>query len=405
MSKGERPQGPGLKWRKRQHGAEVPYWFASKKAIEAGYPVKSANLSEFTDRPTELVARCERLETEMRLWLNDAPRVKPAFDGTFGSLITIYETDPESTFHELKAGVSRSYSVYTRKLRTHIGELRIDESDGTDAKRWFRQWRMDENGKDRLARARLALAVLKAAVSWGVARRLVGIRDFQAALAEVEFPGLKARTYAPTAKQIIAVRKAAHAVGAPLRALVYALQFETTLRQWDVIGRWLSLSAPQPSGIHDGKQKWIGPLWSAIDANGILTRIRPTKTEDTSGAEVTFDLTVCPMVQEDLARIPLEQRSGPLIIDHETGLPYRYQSFHEAWRADFKAAGLPPTLWNRDLRAGGVTEGGKAGASKDDRRKLAGHTREETTELYDRDMLEAHRRVMAARTNHRKNEA
>src|SRR6476660_4077738 len=68
---------------------------------------------------------------------------------------------------------------------------------------------------------------------------------------------------------------------------------------------------------------------------------------------------------------------------------------------DFKAAGLPEGMWNRDFRAGGITEGGKAGASKDDRRKLAGHAKEETTEIYDRDQVEAHRRVMQARKQFR----
>ena len=403
MSNDDRPQGPGLKWRKRLRGDPVPYWFASAKALKAGYPVKSSNLAEFADRPAELLARCERLETEQRLWLNGAPRVKAAFDGTFGSLISIYEKDAESTYHALKPGVKISYNVYIRRLGKHLGELRIDDCDGTDVKGWFRKWRFGEDGKDRLPRARLALAVLKAAISFGVARRLPGLRDFQAALAEIEFPGLRARTFAPTAQQIVAVRQAAVAAGAPLRALVYSLQFEATIRQWDIIGMWIPLSEPQPSLIHDGKRKWIGPMWSAIDAKGIL-KIRPTKTEETTAVEVTFDLTACPMVQEDLARIPLEQRVGPLIIDHETGVPYRYQDFHEAWRADFKAAGLPEGMWARDIRAGGVTEGGRAGASKDDRRKLAGHAREETTEIYDRDMIEAHRRVMAARTSHRRNE-
>jgi hypothetical protein len=256
------------------------------------------------------------------------------------------------------------------------------------------------NIKDRLPRALFVLAVLKAAISFGVARRLAGVRDFQAALAEIEFPGHKRRTHAPTAEQITAAREAAHAAGAPLRALVYSLQFETTLRQWDIIGSWLPMSVQQPSTIHAKGKKWVGPIWSAIDENGII-KIKPTKTEDTTAVEVTFDLSVCPMVQEDLAHIPQEQRSGPLIVDPDTGLPYRYLAFHDAWRADFKAAGLPATLWNRDLRAGGVTEGGKSGASKDDRRKLAGHAREETTDAYDRDMIEAHRRVMAARSGFR----
>ena len=100
---------------------------------------------------------------------------------------------------------------------------------------------------------------------------------------------------------------------------------------------------------------------------------------------------------KELAHIPPSGRTGPLIVHERTGLPYQYQTFNDHWNADFKAAGMPKGMWCRDLRAGGVTEGGKAGASKDDRRKVAGHAREETTEIYDRDQLEAHRRVMKSR--------
>ena len=392
-----------MKLRKRRSGELVPYWFASataegRKALERGYPVASANLAEL--KPSEIGPRCERLQTEMRLWLNGAPRVKPQFNGTFGSLMTIYETDTESTFHGLKPGVQNSYRVYIPRLRAQLGEIRVNDSDGTDVKRWFRKWRVGDDGKDRLPRARFVLAVFKAAVSFGVVRRLDGLLAFKAALEELEFPRPQHRTFAPTAEQIIAARMAAMAAGAPLRALVYSLQFEPTIRQWDIIGTWLPISAPQPSLIHDGKKKWIGPMWPAIDGNGIF-RIKPTKTENTTAVDGVYDLTACPMVQEDLARIPIEQRKGPLIIDHETGLPYKYQAFHEAWRKDFKVAGLPPKLWCRDLRAGGVTEGGKSGASKDDRRKLATHADEQTTEIYDRDMLEAGRRVMTSRVNYR----
>jgi hypothetical protein len=43
------------------------------------------------------------------------------------------------------------------------------------------------------------------------------------------------------------------------------------------------------------------------------------------------------------------------------------------WRRDRKAADISPQVWNRDLRAGGLTEGDLAGASLDDRSKIAGH--------------------------------
>ena len=141
-------------------------------------------------------------------------------------------------------------------------------------------------------------------------------------------------------------------------------------------------------------------MWSAIDEDLILT-IKPTKTEDTTGVEVTFDLSVCPMVMEELALIEPAKRHGPLIINQNTGLPYIYETFRLAWSADFEAAGMPVGMWCRDMRAGGVTEGGKSGASKDDRRKVAGHAKERQTEKYDRDQLEAFRRTMKSRTEYR----
>lgn len=396
----KRPQAAGLKWRKRKNGPDVPYWFANAEAVAAGYPVKSVNLAPYADNAVRLAERAQRLQSEMLRWLSGHRASTPRYDGTFKSLFDVYQTDPESPFkNNLKPGTVKAYSVYLRKLTNHIGDLRIDRTDGRDVERWFKQWRKDAEKpeKDRLGAARMALWVLKAALSFGIVCRSAGCKDLQDILAELEFDNLKPRSFAPTAAQIIAARKAAHDHGAPLRALTYAIQFETTLRQWDIIGQWLPMSDPKPSAIHDRGMKWVGPTWSMIDGNLILAKVKPTKTEDTSEVEVSFDLSACPMVVEELALIPEFKRKGPLIVHPTTGLPYRASAFEDGWKKDFKAAGLPAKMWNRDLRAGGVTEGGMAGASKDDRRKLAGHTKEETTEIYDRDTVEAHRRVMAAR--------
>jgi hypothetical protein len=102
-------------------------------------------------------------------------------------------------------------------------------------------------------------------------------------------------------------------------------------------------------------------------------------------------------VHEEIALISPERRIGPMVLNPNTGLPYMTQAWTENWNKDFAAAGMPKGMWNRDFRAGGVTEGGRAGATLDDRRRLAGHSRSETTEIYDRDTVEAHRRVMASR--------
>jgi hypothetical protein len=112
------------------------------------------------------------------------------------------------------------------------------------------------------------------------------------------------------------------------------------------------------------------------------------------------------MVMEELALIPMEKRKGPLIIKELNGRPYDAKDFGEQWRLDFAAAGLPKEIWNRDLRAGGITEGGEAGAARDDRRTVAGHFAEKTTEGCERGTvsLEAHRRTMKARVGYRKKE-
>jgi hypothetical protein len=393
----KRPQSPGLKWRDRKGGA-VPYWFADSAAIKAGYPVKGANLSHLASNAEMLIARAQRLQAEMLRWVSGDRGTPPRFDGTFKSLLEIYQTDPESTYNtKIKKHTAQSYATYIRKMTDHIGARRVDECDGRDVRRWFKQWR-ETSG---LGAARMALAVLKAAVSFGVVCRTRGCAEFQAILGEMEFEAMPSRTQAPTADQIVAIRKAAHAAGRPLAALCYAVQFETTLRQWDVIGQWFDLDDPRPSAVLAYGKKWIGPTWAAIDNNLIMAKVKPTKTEDTTEITVSFDLSVCPMVCEELAQIPLERRVGPLIVNPGTGLPYIRQSWRNAWAADFKAARLPVGMWNRDLRAGGITEGGKAGASKDDRRKLAGHAKEETTDIYDRDQVEAHRRVMQARKQFR----
>jgi integrase len=109
---------------------------------------------------------------------------------------------------------------------------------------------------------------------------------------------------------------------------------------------------------------------------------------------------------EELASINDDARKGPLIVNRRTGLPYRQWYYRDLWHTVATAAGIERTVWNRDLRAGGITEAREAGAPTDDVAKTAGHSDKRTTaRVYDRDRLEAARRVATARTKHRaKNE-
>jgi hypothetical protein len=397
----ERTQAPGLKFRKRKSGPPVPYWVADEAAVKAGYPVRTVNLAHFGDDPELLRGRCERLQAEMLQWVAGHRCTAPTFDGTFGALIEIYTTDPESDYQKLKPASRHPYGVYVRKLKGHIGARRIDACDGRDVRKWFKVWAGVETLADPAAKipaARMALTVLKSAVSFGVTCRLADCAAFSAILREMEFPTNRRRPHAPTVGQVEAAIAAAHAAGAPGRALAYALQFETTLQQWDVIGQWVPLADLGASAIIAGDQKWLGPTWSQVDERLVL-QLTHTKTLEMSGARSAYDLKLCPLVMRELAAMALEARRGPLVINERTGLPYVYDTFKDAWRRDFAAAGIPAKVWNRDLRAGGVTEGGKAGATLEDRSKVAGHTDQRTTAVvYDRDALEAHRRVAKKRT-------
>jgi integrase len=398
METAVKAKAPGLTWRNGK-----PIWRASRAATKAGFKPTWVNLSYFASNEPALIERCYRLSAEANEWLTGRRGRTPVFDGTIGSLINYWQTEPSSPYHELEPATLRPYNTYARIIVRTVGARRIDALDGRDLKRWHATWSepIESGGKPRLAAGRMAIAIIKAALRFGISCRLPGCADLKLILQQQKFAGPRPRTIAPTAADIVAARKAAHELGQPLAALAYALQFEGAMRQWDVIGKWVPLSYRAPSSIIDRGEKWIGPVWSQIDQNMIL-RYTPAKTQFTSGERVTLDLRECPMILTELAKVPEEARRGALIINSRSGLPYRQDAYHELWRKVVKAVGIRAGIWSRDLRAGAVTEGRQAGARTDDLAKQAGHSNKRTTaEVYDRDRLEAHRRVARKRVAYR----
>jgi hypothetical protein len=355
-----------------------------------------------------LLDRCARLQAEMVDWVKNGESKREdvsRFDGTFAGLIRIYLNHPDSSYHKLKHASRHPYDIYCGKLSKAIGKLSVANRTGLDVMRWHETLRKGPNRPDRLGAATMALTVLKSAVTFGAVCGLPGCKDFLDTLKLVSLPRLKPRQEAPDAKQIERARAAAHADGHPRAALAYALQFETTLRQWDVIGQWFPLDDPRPSSVLCGREKWIGLTWAHIDENLCLS-ITPTKTERTTAARVKIDLKNMPMVIEELAKVPVAKRVGPMIVNVKTGLPYRGDTFAYVWRRVRVSAEIPKSVWNRDLRAGGITEGGQSGARLEDRAKMAAHANTKTTaEVYDRDILEASRRVSSSRKAFRENDS
>jgi integrase len=380
-----------------------PIWRASRPAIKAGFRPKWVSLTYLAQDEAALIARCHRLIAEMKDWLSGRTGRDATFDGTIRSVINFWQVESSSPYHALEASSRHPYDIYARMIIETVGPRRIDALDGRDIRRWHAEWSapLEHGGKPRLAAARMAMIVLKTALTFCATCRKPGCADLRDILADRRFSGPRPRTEAPSAAEVVAVRTAAHELDHGPAALAYALQFEGAMRQWDVIGKWVPLTDKKASLIIDGNDKWIGPMWSQIDEHLIL-RYTPQKTQFTSGAQVVLDLTKLPMVMEELDKVPVEVRRGPLILNPRTGAPYKSETFRDLWRKAANRAGIKATVWNRDLRAAGVTEGRQAGAPSDDLAKQAGHANKRTTaRVYDRDRLEAARRVAQARARYR----
>jgi len=394
----EKAKAPGLVWDRR-----APIWRATRAAIKTGFPTKRVNLSAFANDEAALLARCHRLTAEMNEWLSGRRNRDVTFNGTIRAVINLWQIDKDSPYHLIEASSRHPYDVYARMIVETVGERRVDAVDGRDLRRWHTEWSapLEDGGKPRLAAARMSVIVLKNALTFAATCRKPGCAELREILSKIRFAGPHSRTEAPSAPEIIAAREAAHEIGHPAAALAYALQFEGAMRQWDVVGKWVPVADKRSSSIIDGTSKWIGPMWSQIDQNMIFG-YTPAKTQFTSGAKVTLDLHMLPMVVEELAKVPEEARRGPLIVNPRTGLPYRNWYFGKIWRQVRNITGIRKEVWNRDLRAAAVTEGRQAGSPTDDLAKTAGHANKRTTaKVYDRDRLEAARRVAQARVAYR----
>ncbi len=177
-----------------------------------------------------------------------------------------------------------------------------------------------------------------------------------------------------------------------------AMQFETALRQKDVIGEWEPIpDGHEATGIVLNGRRWVNGLtWSDISAD-LLLRKATTKT----GAFAAHDLRLCPLVLQCLEMVPTDQRVGPVIIDETAGRPYAESAYGREWRLVARAAGIPGHVWNMDARAGAITEAEDAGADLDHIRSTAAHSQVSTTLRYSRGAVGKSRAVAELRIGYR----
>ena len=361
---------PGLKWIKRRSGSE-PYWVAPADAVKAGFSPRTVPLRGTPEHA--LFAVCARLTAEAGAYMAGSMTRERPYDGTLGHLIDLYLDHPQSGFQKLKPDTQRIYRLYALRIAGPLGARKVAGISGLDVLRWHKAWTTEG---EHIAAGAMTLAVLKAVAKFAVLHRIPGAVDFRESVRAISVPKPKPRTTVITANQVVALRRAAHAAGAPSLALLYAIQFETGLRLWDCLAL----------------------QWSQV--RGSVLTVTPSKTEGTTGKTVQFDLDCCPMVIEEFA-LYRRDRIGPIVAREATGLPWAPKAARHAWNRIRKAAGLPASYWGRDIRASASTEARQGGASTDDTAKVAAHSKGVQSRVYDRDVLEAHRRVQQARIKRR----
>jgi hypothetical protein len=117
-----------------------------------GYSPKTVRLHGFADASPELDARCQQLQAEMEAWLAGQDRTGKVvkYDGTFGSLLTLYETHKYSPYRRLSRHSKEAADYELRKLRRVLSDLRISKLNGMHFTEWYWKFRApaDEGGPE-----------------------------------------------------------------------------------------------------------------------------------------------------------------------------------------------------------------------------------------------------------------
>lgn len=391
-------KAPGLKVRPRTDGTTAHYWVASavSKNVE-GYPLKTVRVHGTDD---EVAARCRVLTAELKEWLTKRGQgERTTYDGTLRSLIRLYQQTAESSYFEVKSNTRTMYDESLRLLETSVGARRLEKVTGLDIRRWHSKFKEPAaDGKpERHRRAYKAIQLLRIVVGFGVVMNIAECFRLKTVMEEMRFHVPRGRTAAVSFEQTKAICDLAISKGRLSIALAQALQFELTLRQIDVIGRWEDAEEVGTGGIVYRGQRWRdGLLWSDIDDKGVLV-----KTTSKTGKVAEHDTMQYPFLRAIMDLVPTGQRFGPVVKSETTGLPYQQRYFIKMWRTLADACGVPKDVWNRDSRAGGITEGGDAGADIEMLRHHANHDNIATTQRYNRKTLEKTSNVAQLRVAHR----
>jgi hypothetical protein len=400
----ERPKfedAPGHIVRPLKTGWDVR-WQARTDLVIRGYEPKNIRIMKIGFEPTAMersfIAEvCTTMQHEMLYWAHEGEvPPKDGYDGTLRGLIAAYQTDPVSPYQKVRFVSRQNYDALLLTLTRSVPrDLRIEDIRPRTVLEWHKAWH-----ERSASQAHGLMTMLRLIVSFGaVFLECKECQHRRSLLSGMRFPSMQPRTEVLTAEMAIAIRAEAHKAGQPELALAQAIQFECTLRQKDVIGEWVPVAEPGISDVTDRirELKWLrGIRWSEIDDNLILRHITSKRQK-----ELEVDLKLAPMVMEELEKMGERPTTGPLIVNHETGLPFRTFLFRRYWRKLADAAGISRTIRNMDTRAGAITEATNSGASLEDVRHAATHSNTTMTQRYSRDQAKKTAAVMELRVQTR----
>jgi hypothetical protein len=394
---------PGHKVRRNKDGTIRHGWAARYDLVKGGYEPKWVRLHYNFDDPIDralAAATCRRLQAEMLAWAAGARASDRAFDGTVGGLVQRYQHDPASQYQRIKWNTRRTYDQVLGVIEKAFGKRVLAGLHIADFWRWYEEAAKPKvvGGAPRVRKAHGIISMCRRLFAYGITAEIPECGRLKTILNASRFrqPGRR-RIKLELAHVQAFIAEALKRKRISL-ALGTALQFETTLRQRDVIGEWEPISLGSDcSGIVLRGRRWVhGLTWADISPEMTIIK-ETTKT----GAVVAHDLKLYPLICSTLALVPPHQRVGPLIIDEKAGRPYAAHAYAREWRAVARAAGVPDHVWNMDARAGGISEGDDAGADLDMLRSSAGHTQTSTTARYVRGTIGKSRKVAELRQAHR----
>ncbi|WP_245454057.1 integrase [Aquabacter cavernae] len=393
---------PGLKVRRNKDGTARLYWVARADIRKAGYEPETVRLHYDLHDPRDrllIEMKCKCLQAEMFAWRAGKRDLQRPFDGTLASLVRLYQTDAASPYRLVKHNTRETYDQVLRLIELAFGKRVLVNLALGDFRRWYDEAKKPKAAgcPERVRKAHGIISMLRRLFAYGTAAEYAGCDRLAGILEATRFKQPKRRRIRMELHHLQAFIPRAIEAGRLSLALGTAIQFETGMRQKDVIGEWEPHEAISEVGdmiLLRGKRgrrvlRWVNGLTWADLAGGTVLVKETTKT----GAMVANDLANSPLLLDLIERVPLPARVGPLIVDESAGRPYAKHAYAREWRVIARAAGIPDQVWNMDARAGAITEAEDAGADLDQIRGAVGHTQASSTARYSRGALGKSRKV------------